>query len=228
MGGQGAGNDVIAVRTTSRARRLVPAVMVTGLVVVTSAQSLSRRQFEMLERAVTSFAAGRVTESLVDFDELARSAPDYAPQLWQRGIALYYAGRYGDCRAQFESHRLVNPADVENTAWHFLCVARAESPAAARKALLPVGPDARVPMREIYQMFQGGLRPDAVLAAAGRATQATFYAHLYVGLRAEAVGDSAGAREHIAAAADERFADAGGYMHMVARVHLALMQTARR
>ncbi len=229
MGGQGADNDcVTAVRTTSRARRLVPAVMVTWLVVVTSAQSLSRRQFDLLERAVTSFAAGRVTESLVDFDELARSAPGYAPQLWQRGIALYYAGRYADCRAQFESHRLVNPADVENAAWHFLCVARAESPAAALKALLPVGSDARVPMREIYQMFQGGLRPDLVLAAAGRGIQARFYAHLYVGLHAEAVGDGARAREHIAAAADERFAEAGGYMHMVARVHLALMQTARR
>ena len=29
------------------------------------------------------------------------------------------------------------------------------------------------------------------------------------------------AREHITVAAQERFADAGGYMHMVARVHLA-------
>ena len=36
-----------------------------------------------------------------------------------------YAGRYQDCREQFESHRTVNPDDVENAAWHFLCVARA-------------------------------------------------------------------------------------------------------
>ena len=37
----------------------------------------------------------------------------------------------------------------------FCVVARAESPEAARKQLLPVGPDARVPMREVYQLFQG-------------------------------------------------------------------------
>ena len=28
-------------------------------------------------------------------------------------------------------------------------------PAAARAALLPVGPDPRVPMREVYDMFRG-------------------------------------------------------------------------
>jgi len=76
------------------------------------------------------------------------------PQLWQRGIALYYAGRYDDCRKQFEAHRTVNPDVVENAAWHFLCVARADSVAAARAALLPVGPDRRVPMHEVYGMTE--------------------------------------------------------------------------
>lgn len=209
-------------------RRFIRSVAVLGLVAVTGAQSLTRRQFELLERAVNSFAAGRVTESLVDFDELARLAPEYAPQLWQRGIALYYAGRYTDCRAQFESHRLVNPADVENAAWHFLCVAQDESPDRARTRLLPVGTDSRVPMREVYQMFRGTLAGDAVLTAAGRTRQAQFYAHLYVGLHAEAISNAARALEHIKAAADERFADAGGYMHVVARVHLARLQGAQR
>jgi hypothetical protein len=37
---------------------------------------------------------------------------------WQRGIALYYAGRYKDCRLQFESHRTVNPNDVETVREH--------------------------------------------------------------------------------------------------------------
>ncbi len=104
------------------------------------------------------------------------------PQLWQRGIALYYAGRYRDCRLQFEAHRTVNPADVENAAWHFLCVARAESPARARAALLPVGPDARVPMRQVYEMLRGALEPAQVLAAGDAGPTAEFYAQLYVGL----------------------------------------------
>jgi hypothetical protein len=78
----------------------------------------------LLDRAVGEFEQGRFAASASTFDELAKVISDEAPQLWQRGIALYYAGRYGDCRRQFESHRTVNPDDVENAAWHFLCVAR--------------------------------------------------------------------------------------------------------
>jgi lipoprotein NlpI len=178
----------------------------------------------VLDRAVAHFAAGRVTASVAEFDNLARLSPQSAPFLWQRGIALYYAGRYADCRAQFESHRTVNPSDVENAAWHFLCVARAESPERARAALLPVGPDDRVPMREIYQMFRGVLTPDEVLAAAGRSASALFYAHLYVGLYFDAVGNNARALEQIKAAAGSQYAAVGGYMHMVAGVHLTLRQ----
>src|SRR6267142_6102347 len=117
-----------------------------------------------MTRAVADFENGRFAESAAAFDILAKAVPGQAPYLWQRGIALYYAGRYRDCRAQFESHRTVNPADVENAAWHFLCVALAESPKSARAALLPVGPDSRVPMGEIYQMFAGRLKPEEVLA----------------------------------------------------------------
>jgi len=181
----------------------------------------------LMRRAVEDFSRGRIAESTAGFDEVARRRPDLAPQLWQRGIALYYAGRYADCRAQFESHRTVNPNDVENAAWHFLCVARADTPAAATAALLPVGPDARVPMRQVYQMFRGDLTPVEVLAAAGEEARALFYAHLYVGLYYEALGDEARALEHITAAAADRYATAGGYMHLVAQVHLALLQAAR-
>jgi lipoprotein NlpI len=189
------------------------------------AQGVSPRA--LLDRAVSEFSQGRITESVAAFDELARVAPGEAPYLWQRGIALYYAGRYRDCRAQFESHRTVNPDDVENAAWHFLCVARAESAKAARTALLPVGPDSRVPMREIYEMFRGTTTADAVLKAAGDRPQARFYAHLYVGLYAEAIGDAARAVEQIGLAAERQFADAGGYMHMVAVVHQARLRVGR-
>ena len=173
----------------------------------------------IMNRAVSAFEKGHFVESATAFDELAKTVPGQAPQLWQRGIALYYAGRYDDCRRQFEAHRTVNPDDVENAAWHFLCVARGESPAKARAALLPVGPDARMPMREVYQMFRGTLRPEQVLSAAGTQPAALFYAHLYVGLYFEAQGMTARALEHINIAAADRFEREGGYMHMVARVH---------
>src|SRR5215831_17859694 len=148
-------------------------------------------------KAVADFRSGRVAESIAGFDKVAELVPDYAPQLWQRGIALYYAGRYQDCRAQFESHRTVNPADVENAAWHFLCVARAETPAKAKAALLPVGLDSRIPMREIYQMFKGEIRPEQMLASAGTTQEAQFYAHLYAGLYFEATGNRDRARAEI-------------------------------
>ena len=185
-----------------------------------AAPAFAQNPQTLLDRAVVEFEAGRFTESAVLFDRLAAAVPDRAAHLWQRGIALYYAERYGDCRRQFEVHRTVNPDDVENAAWHFLCVARAESPAAARAALLPVGPDSRSPMREVYEMFRGTLTAEQVLAAAGAQTGAQFYARLYIGLFLEARGMTDQSLPQLRLAADDRFKDVGGYMQMVARVHV--------
>src|SRR5688572_31697338 len=190
-----------------------------ALIALSSPLLEAQQPRELLERAVTDFERGRIAESAAGFDALIKVRPDMTPELWQRGITLYYAGRYTDCRAQFELHRTVNPNDVENAAWHFLCVARAESATKARAALLPVGPDARVPMRQVYDLFRGALTPEAVLKAAGSRPSGEFFAHLYVGLYYEALRDKR-ALEHIRMAAAARFADAGGYMHTVAKVHL--------
>ena len=191
---------------------------------VAAGQNSTSRPQEVFDRAVADFEAGRVVESAAAFDSVAKLVPSIAPELWQRGIALYYAKRYKDCRAQFESHRTVNPADVENAAWHFLCVAREESPEKARGALLPVGRDSRVPMTQIYEMFQGKRPPQEILPAAGNQLMAQFYAYLYLGLYYEATGNTRLALENITAAANDRFRNAGGYMHTVARVHLGILQ----
>jgi lipoprotein NlpI len=203
--------------------RIFPAVFVAMFATAVVAQTSEQQPQAIFERAVADFQAGRIAEAATGFDALIKLVPNSAPQLWQRGIALYYAGRYRDCREQFESHRTVNPDDVENAAWHFLCVARGESAAAARKALLPVGPDSRAPMREIYEMFRGTMQPDEVLTAAGNQPGAQFYAHLYLGLYFEALGNKQQALQHITIAASERYR-MGGYMHGVARVHLAILQ----
>ena len=118
----------------------------------------------------------------------------------------------------------MNPNDVENATWHYLCVARAESPQRARAALLPVGPDTRRPMREVLDMFAGKLTPADVLRAAGSSPEANFYAHLYIALYAEGIGDTTKALEEIRLAADPQYESAGGYMHMVARIHLRLRE----
>ncbi|MEO8678837.1 MAG: hypothetical protein ABI665_07315 [Vicinamibacterales bacterium] len=174
----------------------------------------------VLDRAMADFQAGRLAASIRGFDQVAKLEPAAAAGLWQRGIALYYAGRFKECRAQFELHRTVNPDDVENAAWHFLCVARDESPEAAKTKLLPVGPDGRRPMSEIYRMYLGKMTPAEVMTAAGANTTSLFYAHLYVGLYLEATGEAAAGLDHLKQAASPRYASAGGYMHDVARVHL--------
>ena len=196
-------------------------LLVVAIISMAAAASSKREDNprDLLDREIDDFLSGRVKESVVGCDRVAALVPDVAPQLWQRGIALYYVGRYDDCRKQFESHRTVNPNDVENPAWHFLCVAHAESPQRARAVLLPVGPDQRSPMREIYEMFKGTLSPDAVLKAGGQSLSARFFAELYVGLYYEATGNTSAGVAHLKAAAADEYARAGGYMHRVATLH---------
>ncbi len=175
----------------------------------------------VLDRAVRDFFAGDVAAAVDGFDRVVELDPESMPYLWQRGIALYYAERWTDCREQFEAHRTVNPNDVENPVWHFLCVARQESPQRARELILPVGPDGRSPMREVYAMFRGEMAPEQVLEAAGDSVSAQFYAELYVGLYYEALGEQENALRHIRAAAASRHDRPGSYMYRVAQVHLA-------
>jgi lipoprotein NlpI len=183
-------------------------LLFASLVVSLSAAGFAaeKQPQELFSEAVKLFFAAKPGESARVFDQLVVAVPRSEPELWQRGLALYYAERFEDGRKQFELHRTVNPNDVENPAWHFLCVARLEGVDAARKALLPVGEDRRVPMREILALYAGTSDPAAVLAAAetgeGEARRnQLFYAHLYLGLYFEALGDAVKAREHIRQAA---------------------------
>ena len=169
------------------------------------------------------FKLGRIDDSLALFDRIVEVDPGSEPQLWQRGISQYYAGEYSACRAQFESHRSVNPNDVENAAWHFLCVAGESDVETARAAILPVGEDPRVPLMAINELFQGHSEPEKVLRAAARVSgdeasrDSRFYAHLYIGLYLEALGDREAGLRHMAIAEGLGFPH---YMGDVARVHL--------
>ena len=178
-------------------------------------------------RGVARFMAGKPKEAVEDFDKYLDLRPDERPYHWQRGIALYYAGRYEDGAKQFELHKTVNPHDVENSAWHFLCVARSKDAQAARKTLIDVTGDERVPLMKVQEMLAGKATPADVLAETKRGEPAEhelrvrlFYAHLYLGLYHEALGDAARAREHIELAAGKFHVD--GYMGGVARVHARL------
>ncbi|MBL6757187.1 MAG: tetratricopeptide repeat protein [Planctomycetes bacterium] len=180
---------------------------------------------ELDRRGDEHLKAGRFDEAIADFDAAVALEPGLEAHHWRRGIAHYYAGRYADGAAQFELHRTVNANDVENAAWHFLCVARTDGVDAARQRLLPVAPDSRVPMMEVLEMFAGRSTPIHVLEAAkaadgtAQSESALFYAYLYVGLFNEVMGRPEEAKAAIEIAATEHTSPY--YMGDVARVHAA-------
>ena len=155
--------------------------------------------------------------------------PSTAPGHWQRGISYYYAGEFEKGARQFELHQTVNPQDVENAVWHFLCAVRAPGGTLelARKNLIPIVDDGRIPMKEIHQLFAGEMKPERVLKAAMNEGQsAQFYADLYVGLYYEAIGDELDSLRFIKRAAENPSAR-HHYMGDVARVHLKLRSDSK-
>ena len=181
---------------------------------------------KLFRTGVDAFYAAKPAESVAAFDRLIGLRPELAPQLWQRGLSLYYTEDFIGGRKQFEIYQGANPQDVENAAWHFACTARASGVEAARAALIPIAGDRRVPMAEIHAVYAGTGSIEAVLAAAERAgDDATrrnqrCYAHLYLGLLDEVSGRTGSARDHLRKAAiDYRMEH---YMGVVAQVHVRL------
>ena len=98
----------------------------------------------------------------------------------------------------------------------------------ARGDLMKVGKDRRVPLMEIYDLFAGQTPRENVLAAArkgqppeNKMQMRMFYAHLYLGLYEEVMGNKKKALEHLQAAEQLPI---GGYMWDVARVHQARLE----
>lgn len=164
---------------------------------------------DIADRAEAAFSDGRFEASVEEFDRLAALVPSVAPMLWQRGIALYFLGRFEACASQFESYFKVDRSDLENASWHLLCAARAHSLALAREHPLDAGPDRRILRQQIYDMLRGRLAPDDLVAQAAGVETAEFYAHLYAGLLFDVMGDSAQARLHLEAAASNAYRDEG-------------------
>jgi lipoprotein NlpI len=177
----------------------------------------------ILQRALVRLRIAAFAGAVADFDRYVQLRPSQAAGLWQRGIALFYGGRYDDARRQFEIHRTVNPRDVENSAWHYACIARLEGVEAARRRWMPVSGDPRVPMEEIQALMRGTGSQEAVLSAAealkdgDRRAQARFYAHLYLALFFGAEKDRAQEARHAAEAA--KLGGAYGIMGEIAKLH---------
>jgi lipoprotein NlpI len=180
-------------------------------------------------RGSEQFKLGHVAESLADFDHFLELRPEARAAHWKRGISCYYAGKYDEGRKQFEAGDAVYHDDVENAAWHFLCVARLSDVDKARASLLKIGRDRRVPFMEIYALYQGKTKPEEVLAAAragkpgdAELKERLFYTHLYLGLYDDVTGNRERALEHLNHAVDDH--KIGHYMWDVARLHRELLR----
>jgi lipoprotein NlpI len=180
-------------------------------------------------RGSIHFKRGQIKESIADFDKFIELRPAEEAGHWMRGISYYYAGRFGEGRKQFAAYEAVDTNDVENAVWHFLCNARLVGVDKARAELLKIGRDRRVPLMEAYALFAGKAKPQDVLAAAQAGQPPAeewksrlFYAHLYLGLYHEAMGNAPKALEHLTQAAGANWT--GHYMWEVARVHVELLR----
>lgn len=177
-------------------------------------------------RGVAYFKAGKINASISDFDRYLKKYPEREPHHWQRGIAYYYAGEFDKGVRQFEVHRTVNPQDVENAIWHYLCKARTDGIDAARAGLIEIATDRRPWAMMVYRLYQGRTTPQQVLAQAEQLGGSKeerqinlFYANLYVALFFEARGDAEDKVRQYMTDAVKKY-PCSHYMGDVARVHL--------
>jgi len=178
----------------------------------------------LIIRGSLKFRSGKIAESIVDFDKSIELSPQSKPFLWQRGIALYYAERYQDGLDQFAVHREVNPNDVENAFWHFLCNVRLKGLEASQKEVLLAGFDNRVPLMEVQKLIQGKLTPEdliAVFEKSKASVSGRFYGYLYLGLYYDALKDKENSKRWLEKCVEQK---TDGYMGDVAKIHLKLMK----
>ena len=183
-------------------------------------------------RGSAHFKLGEFKQSLADFDRFLALKPDQKAGHWRRGITCYYAKRFDEGRKQFEAYEEKDTNDVENAVWRYLCMVPSVGVDKARTAMLKIGEDKRVPMKEVYELFRGKLKPADVLKAieagepsAAQLNSRRFYGHLYLGLYYEALGDTKRALQHLTTATEHRI---GHYMWDVARVHRDLLRKAAK
>lgn len=191
-------------------------------------------QAEALDlRGSAEFMRGRFAASVADFDRYLRLRPEKANGHWRRGIALYYAGQYAEGMRQFEGYEQVDTNDVENAVWHLMCAARKDGLAKARGRVLKIGHDRRVPLMQVYDLYRGALQPADVLKAvevgapgAKERGHRLFYAHLYLGIYHDLLGEKNKAIDHLRLAVEKR--PGGHYMGEVARVHGSVLSAGAR
>jgi lipoprotein NlpI len=176
---------------------------------------------------------GHFDEAIADFDQYLKLLPANEPYHWQRGIALYYAGRYEESRLQWKKCHLARSNDVETALWHFACVARSTGLKEARASLPAAGNDPRLPLIQLHSFFAGKIQPEEVIATAQAGKPAKdelsrrlFLAEFYLGLYQEAGGNPKLALEHLDRALEH--SPRGEFLVEVARSRAEILRKSTR
>ena len=72
-------------------RRLIPFLLSVALVLLVPSLPAETPR-DLMQQGQQAFFDAKIDESLKAFDKLIELVPDAKPQLWQRGLTLYYAG----------------------------------------------------------------------------------------------------------------------------------------
>ncbi|MCA9033956.1 MAG: hypothetical protein KDA91_02445 [Planctomycetaceae bacterium] len=153
-------------------------------------------------RGDVRFFSGQFQEAVDDYRAMVRIDPRLDASHWRLGIAFFYAGKPKEAASQFDKYHSFDDVDRENGIWRYFSHHRAFGPDLARKELLRYAKDDRPPFPEVYQLFEGRMTPDQVLAAipadAPDRNSRLFYSELYIGLNEVVLGKNEAAKPHLA------------------------------
>ncbi len=160
-------------------------------------------------RGEQRFKKADIQGSVDDFEFVVKKNPGQKAFHWQLGISYYYNKQYQEGKGLFQLHKTVNPNDVENAVWHFICNTQIVGFEKAQAALIPIKHDSRVPMMDIYELFAGRLSLDKFFEKIPNykkvdspRTTSLMYTHQYLGLYFEALNKLEKAKEHTLLAAE--------------------------
>ena len=170
---------------------------------------------ECIRQGMDAILRGQMEKALNQLDAAYYLFPEKRSQLWQRGIACYYGGRYEDGAAQFELDMEENGCDAEEVLWHFFCNCKLWGYSSAKKrGFLQLRSEVTIPpMKEVLELFEGKRCVGDVIQAATpppgqqthvesyNGTNALAYAHFYSGVFCELTGDVNTALVHFEKAA---------------------------
>jgi len=139
---------------------------------------------ELWKEGTCLLESGNFKESVECFDKVKQLNPQSSAFLWTRGIALFFVGKYKEGWNQFQEDMKENGSDYEEIFWRFLCMSMDEEIGfmeAQKQILSPKDKkDTRIPLSQLFDLYQGVGKEDIVLEAAKKSKTSEFYAYLYL------------------------------------------------